>query len=252
MADVARERRIDELAREAGTTVRNVRAYQDRGLLPPPRRAGRVGLYSDAHLNRLRLIGTLLDRGYTLANVGELIAAWERGAGVGELLGLEAALAAPWSDEVATTMTLPALTRMFGGAISPKALRAAHRLGVLEPKGVHFRVTSPTLLRVGAELVAAGVPLEAVLALGRELRAHLDDIARQFVALVEDHVVAPMGDPVPAEQIPQLTELIKRLRPMAQAVVDAELAHALERHVSASLGEHVERLLSQPAEDTAS
>jgi DNA-binding transcriptional MerR regulator len=30
------EYRIDELAREAGTTVRNVRAYQERGLLAPP------------------------------------------------------------------------------------------------------------------------------------------------------------------------------------------------------------------------
>src|SRR5438309_572599 len=45
---MASEYRIDELAREAGTTVRNVRAYQDRGLLPPPRRSGRVGLYTDA------------------------------------------------------------------------------------------------------------------------------------------------------------------------------------------------------------
>ena len=41
------EYRIDDLAREAGTTVRNVRVYQDRGLLPPPRREGRAGIYSD-------------------------------------------------------------------------------------------------------------------------------------------------------------------------------------------------------------
>ena len=66
---MATDYRIDELAREAGTTVRNVRAYQDRGLLPPPRRSGRVGLYTDAHLARLRLIGTMLERGYTLGNI---------------------------------------------------------------------------------------------------------------------------------------------------------------------------------------
>ena len=47
--------RIDDLARAAGTTVRNVRAYQERGLLPPPRREGRVALYGDAHLARHRV-----------------------------------------------------------------------------------------------------------------------------------------------------------------------------------------------------
>jgi len=84
------EYRIDELARLAGTTVRNVRAYQDRGLLPPPRRSGRVGLYTRQHLARLELITRLLERGYTLANIGELISAWEAGTDVAGLLGLEA------------------------------------------------------------------------------------------------------------------------------------------------------------------
>lgn len=34
------EYRIDELAHAAGTTSRNVRAYRERGLLPPPRKRG--------------------------------------------------------------------------------------------------------------------------------------------------------------------------------------------------------------------
>jgi hypothetical protein len=54
---------IDQLAREAGTTVRNVRAYQERGLLPPPDREGRVGVYGEGHLARLRLIASLAERG---------------------------------------------------------------------------------------------------------------------------------------------------------------------------------------------
>src|SRR5688500_6901877 len=99
------EYRVDELAREAGTTVRNVRAYQDRGLLPPPRREGRVGVYDDAHLARLRLIGRLLERGYTIANIHELLGAWERGRDLHEVLGLEEAVTGPWSDEVPTWIT---------------------------------------------------------------------------------------------------------------------------------------------------
>src|SRR3954447_15951269 len=82
------EYRIDDLARAAGTTVRNIRAYRDRGLVPPPRRHGRLALYDDTHVDRLRLIGGLLHRGYTLANIAELIEAWEGGRDVGELLGV--------------------------------------------------------------------------------------------------------------------------------------------------------------------
>src|SRR5699024_10415430 len=67
-ASEVREITSEELARTADTTVRNVRAYQDRGLLPPPERRGRSGIYSDVHLARLRIIGQLLKRGYTLAN----------------------------------------------------------------------------------------------------------------------------------------------------------------------------------------
>ena len=53
--DGERELRIDDLAREAGTTVRNVRAYQDRGLLAPPRREGRVAWYGEGHLVRCHI-----------------------------------------------------------------------------------------------------------------------------------------------------------------------------------------------------
>src|SRR3954469_4977870 len=60
---------IDQLAAAAGMTVRNVRAYAGRGLLPPPRLQGRTGYYSSQHLNRLVLGRGLLARGYTLSAV---------------------------------------------------------------------------------------------------------------------------------------------------------------------------------------
>ena len=64
---------IDELAREGGITTRCVRFYQRTGLLPPPRLAGRVGLYGAAHLERLRLIAHLKARRFSLAAIGTLL-----------------------------------------------------------------------------------------------------------------------------------------------------------------------------------
>jgi DNA-binding transcriptional MerR regulator len=96
--------RIDELARLAGTTVRNARAYQDRGLLPPPARVGRVGWYSEAHLARLRLIGRMLGRGYSLANIAELIDSGVRGRDLADLFGSEAVTSAPWGGDRFSTI----------------------------------------------------------------------------------------------------------------------------------------------------
>ncbi|MGA2827879.1 MAG: MerR family transcriptional regulator, partial [Streptosporangiaceae bacterium] len=122
------EYRIDELARLAGATVRNIRVYQDRGLLAPPRRDGRVGIYTDAHLARLRLIGQLLKRGYTFANIGELLAVWERGGDITEILDLESAVGLPWSDEIPAYVTATRLAEVFGGAVSPDEVAQAVEL----------------------------------------------------------------------------------------------------------------------------
>jgi len=250
---VAAEYRIDELAREAGTTVRNVRAYQDRGLLPPPRRSGRVGLYTDAHLARLRLIGQLRERGYTLGNIAELVSAWERGQDIGELLGLEAALVQPWSDEQAMTISLEDLNELFGE--DDDALREAVKLGLLEPEddgGQQFRVPSPRLLHAGAELVAAGIPLDAVLNHARQLARDTDRIAARFVELVSANVFEPYGDrPFPAKDVPRLAELLRRLRPLAETTVDAYLARAMERRMAGELGAHYDRLMGHLGEKGA-
>jgi DNA-binding transcriptional MerR regulator len=90
--------RIEDLAHHSGATVRTIRAYQDRGLLPRPERRGRANVYSDAHLARLHRIAGLLDRGYTLASIKELLEAWDTGRGLGGILGLVAEADGPWVD----------------------------------------------------------------------------------------------------------------------------------------------------------
>lgn len=244
------EYRIDELAREAGTTVRNVRAYQDRGLVAPPRREGRVGMYSDAHLARLRLIGQLLDRGYTLANIAELIEGLERGHDLGDLVGLGAAIVSPWSDEVPGYVTPVELAEMFGGEASLEALDDAIKLGLVEVEGERFRVPSPRLLHAGAELYAAGVPLKAIMDIARKLRRDTDRIAARFVDLAETYLFAPYGDELPPpEDIPRITELVRRLRPLTEMAVDAELARAMERRVSERFGKRVAKIRGQAVAD---
>jgi DNA-binding transcriptional MerR regulator len=251
-----REYRIDELAQAAGTTVRNIRSYQDRGLLPPPRLKGRVGIYEDAHLARLRLIGQMLDRGYTLANIGDLVAAWEAGRDVGDVLGLEQVLTDPWSDEIPAWITFEELVRTFGPDETPEEIDArlsrTVELGLIVPEGDRYRVPSPRLLHVGAELVANGIPLEAVLQIADEIRRDCEVIADRFVGLVDEHVIKDAD--ILGEDAVRVAEVIRRMRPLVQMVVNPFVARAMEKRVRAELGDKLELLLEGDEEaqkDTA-
>ena len=239
------EYRIDELARLAGTTVRNVRVYQDRGLLAPPRRDGRVGIYTGAHLARLRLIGRLLSRGYTFATIREMLAVWERGGTLAEILDLESAVADPWSDEVPGYVTAEQLGVSFGAGNTAENRARAAELGIIQPDGARYLVPSPRLLSAGAELVAAGMTLPDVLHLAERLRAQIDIAAHDMAATVAGHVVAAhLRDGGPqAEGIAEVAAIVRRLRPLAQVVLDAMLAQAMSRHVQDALVDHFPELL---------
>ncbi|RPF34776.1 MerR family transcriptional regulator [Streptomyces sp. TLI_185] len=238
--------RIEDLAHHSGATVRTIRAYQDRGLLPRPERRGRANLYSDAHLARLRQIADLLDRGYTLASIKELLEAWDAGRGLGGVLGLVAEVDGPWSDEEAVRISRAELDERFGGDPDDAAVADAVELGVLEPvpgDEDSFLVPSPQELAVAGELYAAGVPLAAISGHLRELRGQVEHIAARFLEFTTEHVFARYLDgphrPTDADAA-EAASLVRRLRPLAQQTVDAELARAMRllavRHLRQQLG----------------
>ncbi|MFG3507254.1 MerR family transcriptional regulator [Streptomyces sp. NPDC047821] len=238
------EYRIEDLAHLSGATVRTIRAYQDRGLLPKPERRGRSNVYGDAHLARLRQIADLLDRGYTLASIKELLEAWDAGRGLGGVLGLVAEVHGPWTDEEADRITRAELDATFGGAPDDEAVEEAIELGVLERipgREDEFLVPSPQELAVAAELYAAGVPLLAIAGHLRELRGRVEHIAARFLEFTTEHVFARYLDhrPPTDADASEAAALVRRLRPLAQQTVDAELARAMRTFATRHLAQHL-------------
>lgn len=248
------EYRIDDLARAAGTTVRHIRGFQERGLLPPPRMRGRVGYYDDSHLARIDLVGRLKERGYTLTSIAELLSAWERGHDLGDLLGLERVIHDPWPDETPVRMTLPEVVRRYYPDTPDEALaggrpedfpmlRRAEELEFIRWTGDRYEVPSPRLFEVGAEMVAAGIRLGAVFEIAGELRRDVDAIARRFVGLTVDHLGldgAVCG--VSRQDFGEIAELIRRLRPLGVQSVQGLLARSLHAEIQAEFARQVERV----------
>ncbi|MEU8681280.1 MerR family transcriptional regulator [Streptomyces sp. NPDC048611] len=246
----AAEYRIEDLAHLSGATVRTIRAYQDRGLLPRPERRGRANVYGDAHLARLRQIADLLDRGYTLASIKELLEAWDAGRDLGGVLGLVAEIDGPWTDEKASRISRTDLEAAFGGSPDETALAEAVELGVLERipgQADEFLVPSPQELAVATELHSAGVPLTAVSGHLREVRGQVEHIAARFLDFTTEHVFQPYLDHPPTEaEAAEATALVRRLRPLAQQTIDAELARAMRTLATRYLRHHLSEAL--PAE----
>ncbi|MDT0309084.1 MerR family transcriptional regulator [Streptomyces sp. DSM 44917] len=241
-----REYRAAELAEAAGITLRTLRFYRERKLLPPPRREGRIVWYGEDHLARLRTISALLARGHTLVGVAELLAAFAAGRDAGqtaELLGLEER--APFSDEERVRLTPPELAAYFAGQETPENLAESLELGYIAVDGEEVVHASRDLLESSAALVTEGIPLAAILEVARSQRANADALATAFAGLLRRYVLPDLlgapgeaaAGPLSEEGMEQLAKALERLRPLMRQVVYAEVSLALDRHLRRELGQ---------------
>lgn len=155
---------VDELATRAGLPTRTIREYQTMGLLPPPERRGRVGVYRPAHQHRLALIGRLQERGYSLAGIRDLLTSWRDGDELTDILGLSPDELVHL-DEPGAPATLDQLTRLLPDLV-PERLDDLVAVGVIDHCGPdRFCVPSPSLLQLTVDALAAGYTPKAVLSL---------------------------------------------------------------------------------------
>ena len=223
---------VEELADLAGTTVRNLRAFQDKGIIPPPAKRGRHAVYGEAHLYRLQLVLRLQGRGYSLNGIKELIDAAERGRDVRELIGLDSVITEPLAPGNATpgTVTSAQLLRMFGYKRMPKALlRQAIELGFLLPEGERYRVGDVMMLKAAADLVKNGIDLADLLDMAKRLRENMDRMAEDITWRLAKSIDSYGSDIPPPEDMPRISGLIQLLRRLVDPVLLFEGKRAIER-----------------------
>jgi DNA-binding transcriptional MerR regulator len=221
---------VDALAQAAGTLTSTVRMYQARGLLAAPVREGRQAFYGPEHLDRLNLIADLQARGYSLAALNDLFAAWESGAALPDVLGLRAA------REPIVLSALDLADRL-GGALT---IEVAHR--AVEAGAVRFRndgmveVPDPIFLTIGSALVAEGIPPGRIIDEWVALRAATDTIAARFAAVFADHLWPALAERPTA--LVDGTDAYDRLAPIAQQIVSVALTESFTHVVSEFVEQH--------------
>lgn len=230
------EMTIRELAERTGMTVRNIRAHQTRGLLPPPVVRGRTGYYNEEHVSRIALTREMQADGLNLEAIRRVLESGDDGSGT-EIFDFTRALRAPFEDETPEIVEAEEIASVWGtgAALDPKLMRRAEKLGILRalPDG-RVEVISPRLQRAATELAALGVGPEGALATAEKMRSHSDGVARAFVDLFVKEVWRPFDRAGrPEGDWPKVREALDRMRPLASdallAVFGIAMGEAVEK-----------------------
>lgn len=213
---------IGELARRTGMTIRNIRAHQTRGLLPPPEVHGRTGYYNEGHVARIELTREMQAEGLNLEAIRRVLETSEGSSR--EMVDFARALGAPFEDETPEIFDEEELATAWRvERFDPKLIHRAEKIGILRqlPDG-KFEVISPRLQQAGAALIELGVSPQAALDTAEELRRSSEGVARTFVELFVREIWEPFDKAGrPEEDWPKVREALDRMRPLAS---DALLA----------------------------
>ncbi len=220
---------IHELASRTGTSVRTIRYYQSKGLLPAPRRRGREARYGADHVERLGLIAELQARGLRLSAVREVLRNGGDALDVNDWLGLGEALTRPWVEDQPALLDDAALAERIEDT-PPGTADALERVGVIERRtdtspAVWF-VPSQEMLDISLAWARLGLDLDAGARLRDRLRRRLQAAAAELVEGFIDEVgLEQLAGGGPAA----LTALIEQTQPLTRRTVELLFAQEMER-----------------------
>ncbi len=232
---------VDQLAARVGMTVRNVRAYAARGLLPPPRLVGRTGFYGPQHVARLTLVRALLAEGYTLSAVQKAVED-EPGARSAGSLALHKALKAPWLPDAPQDTDLATIADRAGSAdlaLVEQVVDELAGMGVVEPLGGgQLRVLDPALLDAGIRGVKLGLPATALVGAQRQVVELVEQAAEIYVQMFRDTVWREhLEADAPEQAWPTVQAIVEGLPPVAAQAVLASFRSAMASAVAQAVDE---------------
>lgn len=205
---------LDELTARVGISVRTVRFYTTKGLVPPPIRRGRSGYYSADHVARLQLVQELQGHGFTLSAIERYVAGIPPDASP-EDIALHRTMLAPWMADTWEELSRAELEQRAGRSLAAADLDTLTALGVLAVAGRGRFQASTSQLGVGLGLLDLGYPVEAARAAADVYAAHGRAIAEELYELFRTEVW-----PVYKEQgvsPERIQEVVERLKPLSIA-----------------------------------
>jgi len=200
---------LDELTERVGLSVRTLRFYTTKGLVPPPVRRGRSGYYTPEHIARLELVQELQSHGFTLAAIERYVAGIPADASP-EDIALARTMLAPWQSDLPVEMDHRQLETKAGHPLSDEDVATLQALGVLRRRGTSYLVAG-NQLAIGIRLLELGFPREVAVAAAAVYQEHGEQMAKELFEVIRDKL-APLYDDAQSDRF---REVMERLKPLS-------------------------------------
>ena len=200
---------LEELTERVGLSVRTVRFYTTKGLVPPPVRHGRSGYYTPEHVARLELVQELQSHGFTLAAIERYVAGIPPEA-TPEDIALARTMLAPWQSDLPVEMDHARLEKKAGRSLSEEDVATLQARGVLRRRDASYLVAG-NQLAIGVRLLDLGFPREVAAAAAAVYREHGEQMAKELYEVIRDKL-APLYDEDRSEHF---REVMERLKPLS-------------------------------------
>ncbi len=205
---------LDELTDRVGLSVRTVRFYTTKGLVPPAVRRGRSARYTPDHVARLELVQELQGHGFTLSAIERYLSRIPADATPGDI-ALHRTMLAPWQSESPVEMTRAELERRTNRPLAADDLETLAALGIVLPTRRGRYQVAVSQLSVGLGLLDLGFPTEAAIAAADVYADHGRQIAKELGDLFRTMVWPRYKESGASPE--QLREVVERLKPLSIA-----------------------------------
>jgi len=200
---------LDEFTERVGLSVRTVRFYTSRGLIPPPIRRGRSGYYTDLHVARIELVLELQSHGFTLSAIERYVDGIPDDATY-EDIALARTMLAPWQSDLPVEMDRDQLETRAGRELSAEDIATLQALGVLRIRGTTYLVAS-NQLAIGVRLLELGFPREVAARAAAIYAEHGEQMAKELFDVIRGLLVPVYG----AGESEHFREVMERLKPLS-------------------------------------
>jgi DNA-binding transcriptional MerR regulator len=226
---------LDELTDRVGISIRNIRFYTTRGLLPPPIRRGRSGYYSPDHVARLELVKELQAHGFTLSAIEKYVSRIPDESSPEEIAVHRVTLQ-PWLVEAPQIVTRHELDRIVGRRVTDEQLEMLVAMKVVHERGADAYAVAAARLGNSLSLLDLEMPLDMLRACsdiytrhGRAIAEELTEVFKTMLWPKYKH-----GD-IRAESMVKMLEAFQPasvaalVEAFSQAMTDVRRGHAARR-----------------------